>query len=214
MSTEARKPARTKDLGRTVYRLTGAQVFRMIEAGILPDGVDVELWNGVLYQLRKDEPHNFVVGQTGDLLRPLLPPGYYLREEKSSRFGEYHLPEPDLAVARGCWGDDLSNVPPLSRMALLVEVCVTTDHADRVVKLQKYAEAGVPVYWVIDVARKRVEVHEKPEEGGSKARYSSAIVYAKGQDFPVVVDGREVGRLAVSELRPDDLAPGTAPHAR
>lgn len=207
MSTEARKPVRTKDLGRAVYRLTGAQVFRMIEAGIIPDGVDVELWNGVLYRMTKYEPHNFVVGQTGDLLRPLLPPGYYLREEKSSRYGEYHLPEPDLAVARGRRGDDLSNVPPLSRMALLVEACVTTEHADRVVKLRKYAEAGVPVYWIMDVARNRVEVHETPEGAGSRARYASTAIYARGEDFPVVVDGRGVGRLAVADLLPDDLVP-------
>ena len=72
----------------------------MIEASIIPDDVDVELWDGVLYKMVKGEPHNFVVAATADALRRMIPADYHVREEKASRYGERSLPEPDVAVAR------------------------------------------------------------------------------------------------------------------
>jgi hypothetical protein len=84
MSSSSR-PTRTRsrNAGRVRYRLTADQVLRMIEAGIIPDDEDVELWDGVLFLMTKQEPHNAIVGQIADLLRPLIPTGYHIREEKS-----------------------------------------------------------------------------------------------------------------------------------
>ena len=69
-------------------------------------------------------------------------------------------------------------------------------------KLLRYAGAGVPVYWIIDVSRRLVEVHQKPRGRRKKAGYQERSVYEEGQEFAVVLDGREIGRLAVSDLLP------------
>ena len=87
-------------------------------------------------------------------------------------------------------------------MALLAEVCQSTDRADRGVKLRRYAEVGVPVYWVIDIARRQVEVYQTPKGGGNQAHYADRTAYTDGQDVPVIIDGREVGRLAVADVLP------------
>ena len=102
MASDASKPKkRVRDRWRVPYRLTGDQVFKMIEAGII-DGAGLELWDGILYKMTKGELHNSIVMLTAKRLDRVVDPAkYYIREEKSSTDGKYSLPEPDVAVARG-----------------------------------------------------------------------------------------------------------------
>jgi Uma2 family endonuclease len=206
MATEAKRQTGTRDSGRVRYRFTGEQVLRMIDAGIIPGDVDVELWNGVVYQMTKYEPHNYVVMVTAEALRRVVSVDYHVREEKSSQYGEHSLPEPDVAVARGALRSYVTTPPPLERMALLVEVCHTTDRADRGQKLRGYAKAGVPVYWIIDVARRCIEVYHTPDSSVGQTRYREMTTYLPGQDLPVVLDGREVARFTVADLLPPETA--------
>jgi Uma2 family endonuclease len=205
MTTDAKgqkKRSRTRDRGRVPYRFTAKQVLKMVETGIIKE--DVELWDGILYKMTKGELHNFLVGQAGDLLKPLISPGFHLREEKSSAFGADSLPEPDLAVARGKRSDYLPDVCPLLQMVLLVEVSHSTHHADEGEKLRRYAEVGVPVYWIVFASRREVRVHGQPQGSGMDALYLKAATYKKGDDFPVVIDGQEVGRIAVADIFPPE----------
>ncbi len=207
MTTDAKgqkKHARSRDRGRVPYRFTARQVLKMVEAGIIKE--DVELWDGVIYKMTKGELHNFLVGQAGDLLKPIIPPGFHLREEKSSAYSDDSLPEPDLAVARGKRGDYLPDVCPLAQMVLLVEVSHSTLHADEGEKLRRYVEVGVPVYWIVYAKRREVRVHGQPQGSGKDAVYLKATTYKKGDDFPVVIDGEEVGRIAVADIFPPEKA--------
>ncbi len=126
MPTQLRKT----DAGRRPYRLTADQVERMLEAGIIPEGDDLELIGGVLYKMVKKEPHNFAVGQVAEALRRLLPAGFHVREEKSLRQGKRSLPEPDVVVAAGRSGDYHPQPPSTFEVPLIVEVCHHTQKAD------------------------------------------------------------------------------------
>jgi hypothetical protein len=117
MATRQKTSAAIRDRGRIPYRFTAAQVQKMIEAGVLAEGDDVELWDGVLYKMVKGELHHFIASQVADALRRLAPAGYHVREEKSSAFGERSLPEPDVALCRGQKGDYLPHPPQLARLA-------------------------------------------------------------------------------------------------
>src|SRR4029077_14386468 len=92
--------------------------------------------------------------------------------------------------------------PELSAMALVVAVCRHTHRADYGTKLRRYAGVGIPVYWIINVDEGTVEVCTQPTGSGKEARYGERTVLREGESFPVVVAGREVGRLAVSDLLP------------
>lgn len=83
----------------------------MIEHGILPEDNHFELWNGVVYKMTKGELHNYLVSQVADAIRAVMPSGYHIREEKSTSDGEWSLPEPDVAVARGAKHDYLPDPP-------------------------------------------------------------------------------------------------------
>src|SRR5271166_5814282 len=162
MSTQLRKT----DAGRRPYRLTADQLERMLEAGIIPEGDDLELIGGVLYKMVKKEPHNFAVGQVAEALRRLLPTGFHVREEKSLRQGKRSLPEPDVVVAVGRSADYRPQPPAVSEVPLIVEVCHHTQRADYRDKYRKYAAAGVAVYWIVDLHHRRVDVFGGPAGPG------------------------------------------------
>jgi Uma2 family endonuclease len=210
MSIEVKPTARTsRERGRQVYRLTADQVLRMVECGILPEGGPIELWDGVLYTMTKGEIHNYVVSEVADLLRPVVAKGYHLREEKTCKYGDHSLPEPDVAVARGRKSDYLPDPPPLSALALVVEVSQSSTRSDTGRRLRRYAEVGIPVYWVVDVQKRTMSVHTRPQGKGKEALYATVETYLPGQHFSVVIDGPDVGRLNVSDLFPPEPKPST-----
>jgi Uma2 family endonuclease len=80
----------------------------------------------------------------------------------------------------------------------LVDVSLTTLDQDRAEKGPAYARVGIPVYWIINMVHRQVEVYTGPGPGG----YLTPTVYAPGQSVPVVIDGRELGEIAVNDILP------------
>lgn len=198
MSTQLRKT----DAGRRPYRLTVDQLERMIEAGIIPEGDDLELMEGILYKMVKKEPHNFTVGQVAEALRRMLSDNFHVREEKSLRQGKRSLPEPDVVVVAGRSADFRPQPPSVSEVPLIVEVCHHTQKADYRDKYRQYAAARVTVYWIVDLHHRRVEVFVDPVGVGATASYSGRQSFAEDTSVPVVLLGRKIGDIAVVNLMP------------
>jgi Uma2 family endonuclease len=74
-------------------------------------------------------------------------------------------PEPDLAVVRGQVRHYQSRHPLASDIGLVVEVADSSVDRDRIWKREIYARAGLPVYWLINLQEKTVEVYSRPVEG-------------------------------------------------
>ena len=110
----------------------------------------------------KKEDHNFTVGQTAESLRRILPEQFHVREEKSLRHGKKSVPEPDVAVVSGRSSDYRPQPPSTSDVSLIVEVCHHTRKADYEQKYPRYAAARIPVYWIVDLQLRRVEVFTRP----------------------------------------------------
>jgi len=183
------------------HRLTVVQFEKMAEFDMLLDA-SYELREGTLYRSVKGELHGVVVHMVADAVRGITSPGYYVRQEFSCRDGEYSILAPDVAVARGARGDCLPLPPPLERMALIVEVSLSTETYDGGKKLRRYAAAGVPGYWIVRVTSGLVSVYQTPQGGGKLAGYASRTDYKRGEDFSAVIDGTQVGRVAVADLFP------------
>jgi Uma2 family endonuclease len=197
MATQLRKT----DAGRRPYRLTADQLERMIEAGIIPEGNDLELMGGILYKMVKKEPHNFTVRQVAEALRRMLPDNFRVREEKSLRQGKRSLPEPDVVVVAGRSGDYRPQPPSVSEVPLIVEVCHHTQQADYRDKYRRYTATRVAVYWIVDLHHRRVEVFVDPVRVGDTASYSGRQSFAEGRSVPVVL-GQKIGDIAVVNLMP------------
>ena len=198
--TETKKAG---DRGRTPYRFTAAQVVKMISAGIIADGEDVELWDGILYKMTKGELHNQIVMLTAEGLRAVTPrEEYHVRAEKSHSDGPHSLPEPDVTVQRGKLGVLTPRPPDLERVVLVVEVDHHTARADGIVKYSRYAERRIPVYWLVRVKQRIVLVFDAPQGAGAESHYALRQRYTGDAEIPIVLDGREVGRIAASRLFP------------
>jgi Uma2 family endonuclease len=61
-----------------------------------------------------------------------------------------------------------------------------------------YARSGIPIYWIVNLVDRLVEVRTKPTPAG----YESRLDYASGQNVPVIIDGIEVGQIAVADILP------------
>src|SRR5262245_14534040 len=84
-----------------LHRFTVRQFQRMIAAGVFPSGERVELLKGWIYKkMTQNPPHAVVLDLTHEALRPRLPAGWCLREQKPIITSDSH-PEPDIAVVRG-----------------------------------------------------------------------------------------------------------------
>ncbi len=88
-------------------------------------------------------------------------------------------------------------------MALVVEVSDTAQPKDRGL-VSTYAVGGIPVYWLIDIPDRRIEVYDgliAPKDGAA-ACYGRCTPYGPDAEVPVVLDGREVGTIRARDLLP------------
>jgi|ERR1051326_1455952 Uma2 family endonuclease len=81
-------------------------------------------------------------------------------------------PEPDIIVLKRDQAQFRSNPRP-EDLQLVVEIAESSLTFDLRTKAALYARAGIPEYWVLDCARRRLLVHREPENGA----YSSIVVY-------------------------------------
>jgi Uma2 family endonuclease len=83
-------------------------------------------------------------------------------------------PEPDLAIVMGPAGRYDASHPTPADIAAVVEVADTTLQYDRTLKLRAYAQAGIAVYWLLNLEDRQVEVFTNPT-AGAKLGYGSRV---------------------------------------
>ena len=184
------------------YRLSVAQYHEMCRRGILGSGDRVELIEGILVRkMTVNLPHIFAMHYLMRRFFGLLPVGYevYVQSPITTPDSE---PEPDVAVVRGDLRQFLvqDRKPGPEDTEILVEVSDSSLAFDRTTKLQLYARAGVREYWIVDVEGRQVAVHSDPTGPGNAPTYQHRQDFIPGQEIPVSIDGREVGRIEVAEL--------------
>ncbi|HEX8199124.1 MAG TPA: Uma2 family endonuclease [Isosphaeraceae bacterium] len=203
MATATRTPA--TDSGVVPYRLTLRQFETMIDAGVFPEGTRVELLGGMLVdKMTKNPPHSIASGQTRDLLARIVPPGWYVDEEKPIALGLEDRPEPDVTVVLGRRNDYRDRAPGPKHLALVVEVSDVSYGKDRGEKWWRYAAARVRTYWIVHLAARQVEVYTDPTGRGKAACYRACVIHGADAEVPVVIEDHEVGRIAVREILPEE----------
>lgn len=187
---------------QSLYRLTVKQYERMARVGILKEGEPVELLDGLLVKkMPQNPPHIYVTNTVRDLLQGILPAGWFVNSQNPVSITEGE-PEPDASVIRGHRRDYLKRKPGLGDTVLVIEVADATLRQDRGVKKYLYAQAGIPVYWLINLRANLIEVYTDPTGPVEKPTYRQRQDYGRDDSLPVLIEGQEVGRLAVSELLP------------
>lgn len=192
-----------------LYRLTARQCQAMARAGIFRNASHVELLGGILVQkMTKYPPHNFSVGEVSTLLSALLTPRWVVWNEKSIELARRWQPEPDAIVLVGPSRRYEATYATPGDVVLLVEVADSSYARDRGIKWRKYAEAGIPTYWIVNLAKRQVEVYRQPAGIGVDAAYKTVEVFTDGSAVPVLIAGEEVGQIGVADLLPSAPAGG------
>jgi Uma2 family endonuclease len=182
----------------SVYRINVHEYERIIAARAIEDE-RVELIDGYLVKkMGKNPPHSWSTKVLLKALERLLIPGWTWRLEQPVRIPEYNEPEPDIAIVRGTDDDYKHRTPEPADVAFLVEVSESTLDRDQGEKLSAYALGGVPVHWIVNLVDGQVEVYSGPSAAGYQFRH----IFGPGHEVPVVIDGNEMGRIAVIDVLP------------
>ena len=182
-----------------LYRFTVAQFDRMVRDGTIGSQDRVELIDGlVVTRMSKNPPHILAGKLLFSALAGIVPVGWHVTKDDDVFVSEHDKPQPDLAVVRGSPRDYPDQYATPDKIALAVEISESTLAVDRSLKMPRYAAAGMPVYWIVDLIHEKVEVYTDPAGG----QYGNRAVFTRGQEAPVVIDGKVVGQIAVSEILP------------
>ena len=185
-----------------IWRLSIEQYHAIIQAGILTDDDSVELLEGwLVFKRPKNPPHRVTTRLVRTALENILPPGWYVDSQEPITLSNSE-PEPDIVVVRGDTRQYLDRHPGAEDIALIIEVSDTTLQRDRTVKKRIYARAGIAIYWIVNLVEEQVEVYSQPLVEVEQPDYSQRLDFGRSAVIPIIIEGREIGAIAVDALLP------------
>ena len=184
------------------YRFSLDQYHRMAELGILEENNQVEFLEGILVnKMTKNRAHSLATRRLRILLEGIIPAGFYVDSQEPTSTVDSE-PEPDAMVIRGRPEDYQLHQPEAAQVPLIAEVADSSLQHDRGWKKRIYARAGIPVYWIVNLVQRQIEVYTQPSGETENPDYVQCQVFSISQDLPVVLDGKEVGRISVKDVLP------------
>ena len=170
--------------------ITVDEYHHMIEAGTLGEDDHVQLIGGAVVAMTPQGPaHALVIQNLTRLVAQGLAADLALRPQLPLTLPGDSEPEPDLAVVRLADARSREHHP---RTALLVvEVAGDSLRLDRQTKAALYARAGIPEYWIVNLAESTVEVHRDPDAETGTYR-AKAVVSSEGTLASTSVPGLSV----------------------
>ena len=182
----------------TTGRLSLAEYHALLRSGQLSPADRLELLDGQLVpKMTILPPHATAVENVRELLREALPTGWHVRSQQPITLATSE-PEPDVAVVRGHRHDYATRHPGAAEVALVVEVADSALAVDRGLKARLYAEAGIDIYWIVNLVDRQIEVHTSPTAQG----YTQISLFSATQSIPLLLDGVPLDTLAVHEVLP------------
>lgn len=187
---------------RKLYRLSVRDYRRAIDAGILTD-TRLELLGGILVrQMGKSNRSNYPLIALPAAFRSVVPAEWLVLTGVSLRVGRCSCPEPDILIVPGPAARYATRIPRAREAALVIQIAEASYPLDRGFKWRRYAAAKIPIYWILNLTKNRVEIFREPTGIGSKATYQVTEIYGPDTVIPLVVAGVEVGRLAARDVFP------------
>lgn len=154
-------------------RLTVDDFAKMCEVGILSADDHVELIDGELVEMPPTgSEHAGIVNELASALFGLLDSSVRLRVQSSVQLTKYTQPEPDLAIVSRDSQLYLRGHPQPQDILIAVEVADSSLTFDREQKMPRYAAAGVPEAWLVDVRARTITVYTDPTTEGYRVSHT------------------------------------------
>ena len=185
-------------------RFTRPEVQRLAEGGLL-EGQRFELIEGDLIdKMGQNPPHTYTLGLVLDWLAAIFGNKRLRGQvpiEVAAADQERSSPEPDVAVLVEAKPEYQLRHPRGDELLLVVEVADTSAQFDLTVKARLYARAGVPEYWVLDIASRWLVIHRHPVDGEYRQ-----VTRLSEQESISLSGGGATSTVVISQLLPAQLA--------
>jgi len=183
------------------FRLwTVAEYHRFIEEGILKEIDRVELLEGyVVKKLAHSLPHDATVQKLNKRLVRLAPAGWEVRIQSAVTLTDSE-PEPDAVLASGDESAFDTQHPTASEIGLVLEVSDSSLTIDRKDKGRIYSCANLPIYWIVNVVERQIEVYTDPRPSDPVPAYATRTDYMPGDSVPLILDGTVIAQIPVSDI--------------
>ena len=139
--------------------------YKMLDVGIFTEDDRVELLDGEIITMSPiDAKHAAIVDRLVRVLIQYLDDRAIVRSQNPVQLNDYSEPLPDIAILK--WDDDFytDHHPLPADTLLMIEVANTSLAYDRKKKLPRYARAGIPEVWIVNIEKQVVEQYSSPTE--------------------------------------------------
>jgi Uma2 family endonuclease len=163
-------------------QFTVAEYARMHEVGIFAEDERVELLDGEVCEMSPvGSIHAAIVKRLNVLLSRSVGDTAIVSVQDPIRLDDWSEPQPDIALLT--YRDDFyaNALPGADDVLLVIEVSDTSLAYDRDEKLPRYAAAGIPEVWIVDVAHDRVEQYTQPRGNN----YRMKLLVERGESVVV-----------------------------
>ena len=203
LESAAVAPPESPPLAREKRKFTVAEYYRMAEVGILHHTERVELLDGeIIVMAPIGIPHATGVRRMERVLHQTLGDAAAISVQNPVRLDDHSEPEPDIALLRFREDDYATAHPGPADILVVMEVSDSTLDFDREVKSKRYAAAGIPEMWVMNLPGDCLDRLDQPGPAG----YARHTVFRRGEKIsPAALPDLE---LAIADLlppRPDEL---------
>jgi Uma2 family endonuclease len=184
-----------------IRRFTVGEYHRLGELGVFGPEDRVELIDGyIIKKAVQNTPHSRAVRRLVTRLSRFAGEDWAIQSQLPITL-QRSEPEPDGCVMIGPEDRYDDRNPRPRDIALVIEVADSSLPLDRGAKLRAYARNRLPVYWIVNILDKRIEVYTLPQAGRNPG-YQKREYFGRGLRVPVVLNGSVVGEIAVNDLLP------------
>jgi Uma2 family endonuclease len=189
---EAIADLKTKNISictERIWKLNIDQYHAMIAAGIIEEDAQLELLEGLLVlKMPKNPPHRISTKLIRAALEKIIPNGWYVDSQEPITLSDSE-PEPDVMVIRGQTTDYRDRHPQALDIELVIEVSDATLERDRTMKKRIYANAGIPIYWILNLRERQLEVYTQPKM--EESEYVHSQIFTESESINITL--KEVG---------------------
>ena len=153
----------------------------IVDAGVFPPDTFFELIRGEIIEMANPTgPHIGRVNKLTRLFTSALGETVIVSVQNAVQIRQstpMSRPRPDVALLKPLPELFGPFEPTPDDVLLLIEISDTTIRHDRKTKAPLYAEAGIPEYWILNIAENILEVRTDPADG----RYQRTEIFKPGQ---------------------------------
>ncbi len=181
-SAMAQETTAATDVEVVRRRFTVDEFHRMGEAGILDEDDRLELLDGEIVEMTPiGSRHAACVKRLIKRLGQRVGDVAILDVQDPVILSERTELYPDIVLLKPRADFYSESHPQPTDVLLIVEVADTTGRYDRRVKVPRYARAGIPEVWIIDLRARAIDVYRRPAAEG----YRDITRVEPGQSLPI-----------------------------